>query len=104
MAKHTAILRSLVLAGALAAIPAGAHEGGTHARGTVAEITQERIVLSTTEGKRVTVSLTPGTRILRGHRSIQPSDIRAGERVVVHAAPRGGQLEATEVMVARKAG
>ncbi len=90
----------LVLATALLTSSAQAHEGGTHSRGTVKEITAERIVLATPEGKTVTIAMEPETRIVRGDHAIRPSEVRLGERAVVHASPRGGKLEATEVMVA----
>jgi hypothetical protein len=80
-----------------------AHEGGMHTRGTVKEITADRIVLTTAEGKDVGVAMDAETRILRGHRPIGPADVRTGERVVVHAANRDGKLEATQVMVADSA-
>ncbi len=90
----------LVVAACLLTSSAQAHEGGTHSRGTVEEITADRIVLATPEGKSVTIVLDPDTRILRGDHVIRPSDVRPGERAVVHAASRQGKLAATEVMVA----
>jgi hypothetical protein len=92
--------RSLLLAGWLLGAPALAHEGGTHARGTVQEVAADRIVLRTTEGKLLSLPLTTRTRCLRGAREIQPSEIKPGERAVVHAASREGKLEAAEVRVA----
>ncbi len=79
---------------------AQAHEGGTHSRGTVKEISADRLVLTTTEGASVTVALAPDTRILRGQEAIQPSDVHPGERAVVHSAMREGRLEAREVKLA----
>lgn len=93
-------LPGLVLAGLLLGASVQAHEGGAHSRGTVQEITSDRIVLSTTEGKVLTIPMTSGTRIMRGNQAIQATDVRPGERVVVHSASRGGKLEATEVRVA----
>lgn len=95
-------MRMLVLALACSAFGATthAHEGGVHSRGTVKEITADRIVLMTTEGKRVTLAIAAGTRIVRGHRRITTAEVHPGERAVVHAAARDGKLEATEVMVA----
>ncbi len=90
----------LVLAAALSTSSAQAHEGGTHARGTVKEITADRLVLATPEGTSVAFAVQPDTRILRGDHAIRASDVRAGERAVVHAMTRQGRLEATEVMVA----
>ncbi len=90
----------LLLAAWVLGPSAQAHEGGTHARGTVKEITADRLVLTTTEGASVTVAMAPGTRILRGREAIRASEVHPGERAVVHAATRDGRLEATEVMVA----
>lgn len=86
--------------GLLAAASGRAHEGGTHSRGTVKEIAADRIVLVTGEGASVTVPMDAETRILRGRRTITAADVHPGERAVVHAAPRDGKIEATEVMVA----
>jgi hypothetical protein len=94
---------TVALAGWLVAASAYAHEGGSHSRGTVKEITDDRIVLSTTQGASVTVAIAPDTRFVRGHRTIRAADVRPGERVVVHAANHDGKLEATEVMVAETA-
>ena len=97
------MILTVALAGWLAGASAYAHEGGAHSRGTVKEITADRIVLTTTEGKSITVAMTPDTRIVQGHRTIRAVDVRPGERAVVHAATHDGKLEATEVMVAETA-
>jgi hypothetical protein len=92
----------LMLVGWLAGATALAHEGGTHARGTVKEITADRIVIATAGGADVTVALGPETRLLRGHKAISTAEVHPGERAVVHAATHDGKLEATEVMVAEQ--
>ena len=78
-----------------------AHEGGAHLEGTVKEITANRLVLTTSAGTDLTVTLAAGTQIMRGHRAIGATDVHAGERAVVHASKHGERLEATEVMVAQ---
>lgn len=93
-------LSLLVVVAWVAAAGALAHEGGAHAKGTVKEITAGRVVLTTTEGKELSVALVSGTRVVRGHRAISPADVHPGERAVVHATRRADQLEATEVRVA----
>ncbi len=95
-----AMILVLALAGSTVGSAAHAHEGGMHSRGTVKEITADRIVLLTTDGKDVTVAMDPETRIVRGHHTITAADVHPGERAVVHASNHGGKLEATEVMVA----
>jgi hypothetical protein len=96
--QRVAIL-SLALAGSLLGAVAQAHEGGAHARGTVKEISAERIVLTTAQGAEVAIPMAPSTRILRGKKSIQAAEVRLGERAVVHAASRDGKLEAEVVML-----
>jgi hypothetical protein len=77
-----------------------AHEGGAHAKGTVKEISADRLVLATTAGTEVSVALVSGTQIVRGRHAIAVTDVHPGERAVVHASKRGDRLEATEVMLA----
>ncbi len=95
-------LLAATLAAALA-LAVQAHEGGTHARGTVKEIAADHLVVAVAGGDDVRVVLLPGTQVLRGREAVPASDVRAGERVVVHAVPHGGTLEATEVRVAARA-
>ncbi len=94
------LMAGLVLATLLLGAPATAHEGGAHSMGTVKEITGDRIVLTTREGKDVSIPLVAGTRILKGDRTVTPADVHPGERAVVHSAMHGGKPEATEVRVA----
>lgn len=90
------LLGGALLALALIGGAVRAHEGGTHARGVVKEISAERIVL-TSEGKPLAFKLGPETRILRGSERVPPEAVRAGERAIVHARRNAGQLEATDV-------
>jgi hypothetical protein len=101
MMKRT-LFAWLVLASGLLGVAAQAHEGGTHAKGTVKAITAEQIVV-TTAGADLAIALTPQTQVLRGHRQVPVTEVHPGERVVVHAAARGGKLKATEVRVAEEA-
>ncbi len=98
MRKRMVVVVALV--GSLLGAKAQAHEGGVHSRGTVKEITADRLVLLTAEGKSVSVAMDAETRIVRGDHTITPAEVRPGERAVVHAASRDGKLEAIEVMVA----
>jgi hypothetical protein len=79
---------------------AQAHEGGTDARGVVTSITSEEIVVATVSGAELKARIVPTTEILRGKESIRAQDVHPGERVVVHAAPHEGRLEAKLVKVA----
>lgn len=80
----------------LAAPGAEAHEGGMHAKGVVKAITAERLTVGTAQGEK-TFDLTPATSYVRGAAPARREDLRAGERVVVHARQKDGRLEATEV-------
>lgn len=91
------LLGGALLALALLGGEARAHEGGMHARGVVKEISAERIVLTTREGKPLAFTLGPETRILRGNERVPPEAVRTGERAIVHARRKAGQLEATDV-------
>jgi hypothetical protein len=78
----------------------GAHEGGTDARGVVKAITGDEIVVTTPSGAEVKAAIVPGTEIVRGKEAIGVRDVHPGERVVLHAAPHEGRLEAKLVKVA----
>lgn len=80
--------------------PALAHEGGTHAKGTVHQVSASGIMLQTPEGKMVTLPVGQQTHVMRGDKVIELTDIKPGERAVVHAMTHDGKLEATEIRVA----
>ena len=46
----------------------------------------------------------PETSVVRGTQKVRVEDVRAGERVVVHAERDGGKLRATELRLAPAAG
>ncbi len=83
---------------------ASAHVHGKHLMGTVDSITNNEIVVATTTGEKSSATLTPETRYVRGKNTILSSDIKIGERVVVHAkaAEKGKGLVAEEVHVGMK--
>lgn len=93
-------MRTKILVSAAAALlataPVAAHEGGIDAKGVVKVVTAERITIETPKGER-SFALTPETSYARGSAPARREDLRAGERVVVHARERGGRLEATAV-------
>ena len=89
-----------MLAAWLAGATALGHEGGAHTRGTVHEVSGDKIMLQTADGKMVTIPLMSQTHVMRGDKMIQATDIKPGERAVVHAMKHDGNLVATEVRVA----
>lgn len=91
---------TMVLIAALLAPAAGAaHEGGLDARGTVKEVTPERLVLATADGEK-TFSLGADTRFARGREPARREDVLVGDRAVVHARRDGERVHATNVRLA----
>jgi len=90
----------LVLAGVLAA-----HEGMQHLLGRVTAVTESSITVETAgkEPKLVTVSITPQTKVEKDGSPALLKDLKAGERVVVHAKENNKKLEAALVIFGRPA-
>jgi hypothetical protein len=62
-----------------------AHNGMGHVIGTVTAVTQTNITVKATDNKTQVVQLTAGTKYLRGTHAVSLKDIKAGDRVVIHA-------------------
>lgn len=61
-----------------------AHEGHEHkVMGKVVAVDEKQIEVETTDGKKVTGLLTPGTKYLRGKAAAARTDVKVGERVVI---------------------
>jgi hypothetical protein len=92
----TAILFTLVLAAAVFA-----HGDKKHVIGVIEKLTNNSITVKTREGKSVEVKLAPTTAyLLRAETSDKPAtfaDLAVGENVVIHATPKGNDLEAEQV-------
>jgi hypothetical protein len=89
--------RVLLLALALTPAIALAHGGLEHFRGTVAKVSDQSV--TTTTGKTVEVLLDTQTTYARADKPIQKSDLKVGDRVVIHAAEKGTTLTAHTVEV-----
>jgi len=92
----------LVLAvGALAASIALAHGDKKHVMGSVEKINADSVVVKTKEGKSVEVKLIAATVYLshsgNEDKPAKFSDLAVGDRVVIHATPKGETLEANEI-------
>jgi hypothetical protein len=89
--------RNLVAAIMIAlASPALAHGTGVHAKGTVNDVSTTKIVVETAQGAKA-FKVTPRTRFVKRGAAVSSSDIRSGDRVVVHGIDVKGELEATDV-------
>jgi uncharacterized protein (DUF2252 family) len=71
-----------------------AHGGEEHVIGTVTSISDTSVTVKTTAGKMVEVGFDTKTTFARAKQTIQKSDIKVGERIVIHA------VEANEKLVA----
>jgi hypothetical protein len=89
----------LVLAAAVAApAVAMAHPGHDHKlMGTITSIDKNTIAVKTTDGKDMTVAITPLTAFKRGKDKGAQADLKAGMRVVVNIGDGVEPLKAKEV-------
>jgi hypothetical protein len=90
-----------MIAGALTLVAAGAvyaHGGAEHVIGFARIITGDSITVETPKHEMVKVMLRPDTEVKKSEAKAQMSDLKVGERVVVHAEKnKAGKLEAEEV-------
>jgi preprotein translocase subunit YajC len=86
---------------ALAAAGALAHGNKKHVVGTLEKINADSVVVKTADGKSVEVKLAAATayvsRIDKADKPAKVSDLAVGDRVVIHATPKGEILEADEI-------
>lgn len=92
----TAILFSLVLVATVFA-----HGDKKHVIGVIEKLTPQVLTVKTREGKSVDVKLVSSTAyLLRADTADKPAtfaDLAVGENVVIHATPKGNDLEAEQV-------
>jgi hypothetical protein len=99
MNTNTITRRVLLIALAITPMIALAHGGLEHVRGTIAKVSDASVTVTTTAGKTVEVLLDAGTTYARAEKPIQKSDLKVGDRVVIHAAEKGTTLTAHTVEV-----
>lgn len=91
----------ILLLGALAVLPALAHGDKKHVIGTIEKVSTEAVMVKTEDGKSVEVKLASTTSyVTKDGKPAKFADIAAGQRVVIHATPRGAELIADEVKFA----
>jgi hypothetical protein len=76
-----------------------AHNGMEHVMGTVASITDNSIMVTTTDGKSQTVTTTADTKYTKTDAAIALKDIKVGDHVVIHASKKNDKLIAATVQV-----
>ena len=78
-----------------------AHGDKKHVIGTIEKLNSGSVTVKTRDGKSVQVKLVPSTtyvaRVATVDKPAAISDLAVGENVVIHATPKGADLEADEV-------
>jgi acyl-coenzyme A synthetase/AMP-(fatty) acid ligase len=94
------LLTFVAMAGLLASV-ALAHGDKKHIVGTLEKINADSVVVKTAAGQSVEVKLVASTTYVshvgNEDKSAKVSDLAVGNRVVIHATPKGETLEANEV-------
>lgn len=93
--KRSIVATILMLA--VAGTIALAHGNEVHVLGTVKVITAKAITVETIQKQTKVVPFTPHTTFFNGTEPAAPSDLKVGDRVVIHADVHDGRLRATEV-------
>jgi hypothetical protein len=91
--RITNIIKVFALTAALAL----AHGGLEHVMGTVTQVSDGSVTVKTTAGKTVAVTVDAKTTYTRASKPIQKSDLKVGDRVVIHAEEEGKTLTAKTV-------
>jgi hypothetical protein len=92
---------TLLLSLLLITITLSAHGDKKHVIGTIEKINSGSVTVKTRDGKLVQVKLVPSTtyvaRVDTADKPAALTDLAVGENVVIHATPKGDDLEADEV-------
>src|SRR6266481_3168811 len=76
-----------------------AHGGEEHVTGTVTSISDASVTVKTTAGKTVEMRFDAKTTYARGKEPLQKTDIKVGDRIVIHAAEVNEKLVAHTVAI-----
>ena len=88
-----------VMSVALLTAIATAHGGEEHVMGTVTKVSDTAVTVKTTAGKAVEVGFDAKTTYQRAKQPIQKSDIKVGDRIVIHATEVKEKLVAHTVEI-----
>ena len=94
-----------LLAGLIVALGVGsgavlAHEGHVHpVMGTVVMAAPDHVMLKTSDGKEVTMTVTEKTKIVKGNASVTIDELKAGTRVVATPVSEKEPLLAATIRV-----
>ena len=76
------------------AVAALAHDGMEDVTGTIQKVADNVVSVKTTKGKTVEVKLAADTEYTRGKAAAKVTDLKTGDRVVIHAMEMKGALTA----------
>src|SRR5258707_11722404 len=88
-----------ILSLALPPTIATAHGGEEHVTGTVTKISDTSVTVKTKAGKTVEVGFDAKTTYARAKQPIQKTDIKVGDRIVIHAMEMNEKLVAHTVEI-----
>jgi hypothetical protein len=90
-----------LLFAAVLAVPLLAHGDKVHVIGVIEKLSPASVTVKTKEGKSVEVKFAPTTAYLTSaDKPAKFSDLAVGQRVVIHADPKGSDLIAATVKFA----
>lgn len=88
----------ILLLAVLTALPAFAHGDKKHVIGTIEKVSPDSVMVKTQDGKSVEVKLAATTAyVTKDGKPAKFTDVAVGQRVVIHATPKGTELIADEV-------
>jgi hypothetical protein len=88
----------VLLLAILVSLPALAHGNKKHVIGTIEKLGTESMVVKTQDGKSVEIKLAATTTyVTSANKPAKLADLAEGQRVVVHADPKGADLIAATV-------
>lgn len=93
--RTAAIVMALAV---LAALPLFAHGDKTHVIGVIEKVNADSVTVKTKEGKSVEVKLAQNTAYMTAdNKVVKAPMLNVGQRVVIHADTKAGQLVAATV-------
>lgn len=91
----------ILLLAAVMALPVFAHGDKKHVFGTIEKFSPDSVIVKTADGKSVEVKLAATTvYVTKDGKPAKFTDVAVGQRVVIHATPKGTELIADEVKFA----
>lgn len=99
MNTHHRTIGVAIAALLLAATLAIAHGNLEHIAGTVTKISNNSVTVTTTAGKAIDVALDTDTTFSKAGKTILKTDIKVGDRIVIHAEKEDGKLSAHTVEI-----